>query len=156
MGGLSFKKVMVVSAALVGATAWAGAGYLPAIGPSALKFQDAPMRLDPAVVLPPLKMSDQTSTNTVAVSQTNTNSFEDVELLSPMSGETVVSSQSHILPSDDLLSVPANRSESDLNPQLLLRYFNKSSNQETLISPHVQFTPPPPPLRGSSVTYSSE
>jgi len=142
------------------ASTWGGGGYLPQTGPSPLKFQDTPMRFDPAAVLPPLKMSDQPSrTNTTAVSQSSTNLNDGFEVLSPAEPEpqtTTVSSSVNPSPIPDLLSNPP-QGNGEVTPQLLLRYFNKSGSQETLVTPQIPFTPPPPlSLRGSSATYSSE
>lgn len=119
------------------------------------------MWLDPALVLPPLKMSDPTpTTNTVAVSHSSTNLMNDLETLSPtpVSTEITVSSMpapvANPNPSPDILPAPNDQNPGTVTPEVLMRYFNKRG-QEVLVSPPVQFVPPPPST-GSSATYTSE
>ena len=160
MGVLSFKKlVAALSFAFIVGSAWASDGYLAQIGPSPLTFQEPPMWLDPALVLPPLKMSDPIpTTNTVAVSHSNTNLVSDVETLSPTPGSTeiTVSSMPGHLPNStpEISSAPNDQNPERVTPEVLMRYFNKRGH-EVLVSPPVQFVPPPP-SPGSSATYTSE
>jgi hypothetical protein len=82
----------------------------------------------------------------------------DVETLSPTPGSTeiTVSSMPGHLPNStpEISSAPNDQNPERVTPEVLMRYFNKRG-QEVLVSPPVQFVPPPP-SPGSSATYTSE
>ena len=145
-------------ASLAGSTCLGGGGYLARIGPGPLRFEEAAVRLNPAMVLPPLNMGHEgtvTNTNLLSVNDSLTNLVDE-----PLGTEAVSNTpEIHVeLPapiSDPGVSGSANGPE--VTPQILLRYFNTNSNTETFISPKVIFTPPSPgPSRGSSATYISK
>jgi hypothetical protein len=132
-------------------------GYLVHGGPSPLRFAKAAPRVDPAVVLPPLKMNDEsTNTNAVATVQT------EIDETDPEAGPETNATQPIYGPepgadhSDtDTNTVPVS---SQVTPQMLLRFFNPGHDKEANAREPLQFTPPPPPIvapHGSSASYVS-
>ena len=134
---------------------WAGDGYLAKVGPSPLRFQVGELRCNPALVLPPLKMSDEGSTNAVVSTQTSTNAVNLFEEIRPAEEISVASTVITAQPFQGFLGGNSNPEENAVNPQVFLRYFNKSGNQEALLTPQVPFMPPAPSA-GSSAIYISE
>ncbi|HEV8543908.1 MAG TPA: hypothetical protein VGR78_16070 [Verrucomicrobiae bacterium] len=147
---------------MMGSEAMAEGGYLVRVGPGPLRFVQAAPRLDPSLVLPPLKMTDESTT-------TNT-----VESVPPVTDETDPEAAPEIKPDDPSQSpilvpepAPASNSDADTNtlpvagqvtPQMLLRFFTPNKRAAAAPEP-LQFTPPPPPApassRGSSASYVS-
>jgi hypothetical protein len=150
---------------MIGSEAIAEGGYLARVGPSPLRFAQAAPRLDPSVVLPPLKMADESTT-------TNT-----VESVPPVTDETDPEAAPEIKPDEPSTSpilgpepAPASNSDADTNtlpvagqvtPQMLLRFF--TPNKRAGVAPEpLQFTPPSPiappapaSSGGSSASYVS-
>src|SRR5207244_1909515 len=106
-------------------------------------------RREIAEVLPPLKVPDN-STNAPAELSFKSNEapaeveipeidleYATPEMSAPISGSTT--------------NAPAG----PMVPQMLLRYFGRTTNQEAIISAPVEFYPPPPPATRSSAVYIS-
>jgi len=144
---------------LLGSGAMAGGGYLARVGPTPLRFALAAPRLDPALVLPPLKMADESAT---------TNSVENIQPITdeadPEAAPEIKSDERSQSPVFGPLPAPPNTPETNaittpvtgqLAPQMLLRFFTPDKKAVVVPEP-LQFTPPPPPpSRGSSATYTS-
>ena len=152
----------LLSATLLHAGAPAGPGYLARLGPSSLRFR-ADVHGNAAVLLPPLRMSDDEETK----EQPKPADSPDQRLATTPLAEGLLPADDgvHDLPSDldlnpgEFPSTEPRKVEppsgaSVVAPQMLLRYFNHGTNDTTVITMPVEFTPPGAPVtRSSSATY---
>jgi len=133
----------------------AAPGYLPAVGPAALRFRPAApsgtnlvrMALPPPDVAPTILSTP--STNTAADTE-----VKPATAAAPPASAALILAATNTPPQQE--AAPFG-SEPLISPQMLLKYFNRSTNGagSGIIAP-VDFAPPPAaPARSSTATYST-
>jgi hypothetical protein len=134
-----------------------GPGYLPRVGPSALRFKPVVPKPDLASLLPPLAMSNEPAPAPEVAVEPKPAPNDTIPLETMVAVESAPSlppAVTEAIPSElptDVLPDP-NQPPADAAPQII-RYLNRGTNQETFISVPVQFQPPAPISRSSSATY---
>lgn len=133
----------------------AAPGYLPAVGPAALRFRPAAPSGTNLVrmALPPPDVSPSTA------STASTNTAADTEAkpapaAATLSSAPLIFAVTNTPPQPEAAPFGA---EPLISPQMLLKYFNRSTNGASsgIIAP-VDFAPPAPaPPRSSTATYST-
>lgn len=145
---LCFILLSTFSAA---ALASADTGYLPRVGPAPLRFQSVPKPATNHYLLPPREPVPEPQP--VAAKSEVKPPAPAVTASAP--GETTVISSQIPASATEPDPVPG-RSEDVISPQMLLRYFSKSTNgTSTSIVAPIQFTPPKtetPPSKASFTT----
>jgi hypothetical protein len=120
------------------------------VGPSPLRFRPE-FRRDPAVVLPPLAVPDE-STNTPAEMPVKSNDVELPEIDLQYAEPATPVAETTPTPTAASAGNPAG----PMVPQMLLQYFAGRTNQSTIVTAPVEFTPPAPPSPNrSSAVYIS-
>lgn len=164
---------MVLGVALAGINLWAGGGvYLATVGPTPIRFRPVVPQYDPAKVLKPLDMGNNAPSETVEPVATSKAKSEEVNAIeAPTAGTTELSSPSaettQLPPPETIVITPEPQAhspevkpgQSQITPQMLLRYFTKDGSQnggkEVLVPVPVEFTPPAPSPNKSSAIYLS-
>jgi len=140
---LCFAVAGILSAA---ALASADPGYLPRVGPASLRFRPAPQPATGHFVLPPLEVAPEPPPVAVTPAAKPT---APAVTNSAATETTVISSEIPAAPE------PA-RADDVVSPQMLMRFFSKSTNgtATSVIAP-IQFTPPKaetPPSKAAFTT----
>jgi hypothetical protein len=129
-------------------------GYLRVVGPAPLRFRPAP---HPIITLPPPAPAAVEASPAPAIPGGGTPDFSVVPSLLPAPPLTApVTVQAPTATTNETIIEPA-RPEDVVSPQMLLKYFNKSTNGNTtgVIAP-IQFSPPQPiGAPSSTATYSN-
>jgi len=124
----------------------AGPGYLKNPGPAPLRFQPVPQPITVRPVLPPPPV-ETPETNSVA----QTNAVETLAVTTMVSTTPAIE-----LPVQTNLVIGVPTDEETVSPQMLLKYFNKSTNgpTTTIIAPF-NFAPPRSSVPSSTATYTN-
>jgi hypothetical protein len=155
---------LILGTCLICAGAVAGEkhDYLAMVGPAPLRFQAATVQYDPGNVLPPLKMSDTPATNVVETVTKPAQVLVPTPETTPVLPEHTTPPElptrppvESTVPTPPSAASSETRPDSQMTPQMLLRYFSKDGSREVLVPTGVEFTPPPPSSGRSSATYSS-
>jgi hypothetical protein len=130
----------------------AAPGYLPAVGPVALRFRPA---AQPAtnLVRMPLPPPDPPPAAPPALPAADSEAKTNTPAVVPASAPAV----STVTGNPDEGAIPPG-TQPLISPQMLLRYFNRSTNgvSSGIMAP-VDFAPPPPPKPpASTATYSTD
>jgi hypothetical protein len=130
----------------------AAPGYLPVVGPVALRFRSA---AQPAtnLVRMPLPPPDPPPVAQPALPAADSEAKTNAPAVVPASAPAV----STVASNPDEGAIPPG-SQPLISPQMLLRYFNRSTNgvSSGIMAP-VDFAPPPPPKPPvSTATYSTD
>ena len=146
----TLRRAAIVALTCTGTVA--GDGYLPKVGPTALRFQARSAVADVTAVLPPLQMED-----VKPVEQDS-----DAEFIGPQLPEDPGPQERDMVeiesfPGTALEPAPPDvqgqpeTQQVPLTPQVFMRFFNQSGRRETVVEAPVEFTPPTP--RSSRATY---
>jgi hypothetical protein len=137
---------------------------LTRMGPTTLRFRPE-VHGNPAALLPPLKMNDDDEVKTepkTSAEEKNATAMEVQGIRKPENDFSDLPGDLALAPDEVRAPAPPppqpNQSvgEAIVAPQMLLRFFNRSTNDNTIISVPVEFTPPEAPVsRSSSATYIS-
>jgi hypothetical protein len=135
----------------------ANPGYLPVVGPAALRFRPVAqsannlvrMPLPPTDPPPPAPPSTPSTPPAAAVTEAKT----PPPAAAPSSAPVLLAPANSPVEPDTTPSA----SEPKISPQMLLRYFNRSTNGTTsgVIAP-VDFAPPAAILPSSTATYTTD
>jgi hypothetical protein len=141
----------VLSILSVVALASADTGYLPRVGPAPLRFQSVPKTATNHYELPPPEPTPEPQ----PVATKPDVKTPTLAVKTPATTETTVISSQIPAPAVEPDSGPG-RSEDVVSPQMLLRYFSKSTNgTATSIVAPIQFTPPKTETPPSKATFTT-
>lgn len=149
--------------------------YLAATGPAPLRFAATLAQYNPARVLPLLDLGDAPKTNVVETTRSTEMTLDTSSLLEavpPVPPRENVSMEPVSIPAEQPIITPEGSippevkpGQSQITPQMLLRYFNRDGTQagskEVVVPMPVEFTPPGPvnspatPANKSSALYLS-
>jgi len=135
----------------------AGVGYLPRMGPTALRFKSG-YEADPAQILPPLEIPEKVATHAPVPVPTflDEPSSEQPSAYEPPSEIDLQLPPAPLpVPQVGYATNAPPTVQGILVPQMLLQYFGHATNQPAVMAPPVEFYPPPPPLSRSSAVYIS-
>lgn len=128
-------------------------GYLVAVGPSALHFQQPPAQKPTPAVLPPLPIADTTPAATASPPPSAPSSVAGPRETSSFTNETVAVQSP---PSITLPMLPETTNEVLVTPQMLLEFFRQKTGHETSVLLPLNFIPPQTSSRPSSTaSYDS-
>jgi hypothetical protein len=139
-----------------------GTGYLVKVGPKPLRFQVSTPQLDPAKVLPALRMSDD-PVPPISMPSPEIYGPQQEQIVSTGEPDPGTTTAAPIDTSTFIPVPPPNTNfpsmtpprDAQITPQMLLRFFNQGTNEVAVPAP-VEFTPPFPGPRNSSATYISK
>ena len=153
MRQIIINSCRVAFVALITTGTFAGGGYLPKIGPAALRVKAEPAVVDLAKVLPPLAMDDEPVTEAEVPVEMSGAPLGPLMPTQPGGEPQTVQSSRATVPepiSDAGEQMPPQ--QAPLTPQMFMRFFNQSGGSEAIVETPVQFTPHAP-SRGSSASY---
>jgi hypothetical protein len=164
LGLFKFFGFGAVSAVLIYGGPSAGPGYMARIGPTTLRIRPE-VHGNPAALLPPLKMNDDEELKPAPMPSAEQRDATAMQAqgirgaendFSDLPGDMDLASGEVRTPEPPRAEPTEAVGETIVAPQMLLRYFNRSTNDSAIISIPVEFTPPGAPVnRSSSATYIS-